>query len=123
MVSKMLAEDTRKANCEAPVAREDGPKGDTIYMMTALPRKTPKLLALPQPMECRPEGTRPPLVLNLVSDGVPRGVDIAMGRVPRRNAAAVVTAIRSAAGNRSIHLNIDDAGGNGVHDARCGLSP
>jgi hypothetical protein len=85
MVSKMLAEDTRKENGQAPVAR------DVIYMIVAAPRKTPRPPDLPRPMECRPEGSRPQLVINLISD-VPRGVDVALGRVPQRNAADFVRA-------------------------------
>lgn len=89
-------------------ASEIGPQ-TPIYMIVAAPRKTAKYPDLPRPLECRPEGSLPPLVLNFVS-GVPRGVDVALGRIPRRDSAAFVQAIRSA-DNRSININIDCAGG------------
>ena len=63
----MLAEETRKANCEVPLARDDGPKGDTIYVMTAVPRKIPKAPPVfPNPAH-RTEGTLLPLVFNIIS--------------------------------------------------------
>jgi ATP-dependent protease ClpP protease subunit len=94
----------------AEVTAQDA-KRDRIYLMTAVRTgKTPKALEFANPA-CRPEGSLPPLVLNLISDQ-PRGMDAALGRVPKRNAAAYVRAIR-AAKDRSIHLNIDDSGGDG----------
>jgi len=86
-----------------------------IYMMVAAPRRTPKPLPIwPNPAP-RPEGSLEPLILNFVSP-VLRVADAAQGRMPKRDTAAVVQAVLSA-GNRSIHVNIDDAGG----DAEGGL--
>jgi hypothetical protein len=83
---------------------------DAVYMIVARPRKTSKLPEFPNPA-CRPEGTLPPLIMNFASE-VSNGTDLALGRVPRRNAAAYVGAIQ-AAGSRSIQVNIDCAGGDG----------
>jgi ATP-dependent protease ClpP protease subunit len=93
------------------VAEMTAPEPPEIYMLVAAPRRVPKPLpSFPNP-PCRPEGKLAPLVLNFVSD-VPRGVDVALGRIPKRDSAAFVQAIRSA-GNRSIHININCAGGEG----------
>src|SRR5260370_14064458 len=108
---QQMTDDTPRTDPDAPLARDDAPKGDTIYVMTAVSREIPKAPPVfPNPAE-RPEGKLPPLALDIVSE-VPRGVDIAMGRAPQRNAAKFVNAIRSA-GDRSIQVSIDDAGGDG----------
>ncbi len=86
------------------------PQGDVIYLMTASPRKTPKFPEFPNPAR-RPEGSLPPLVINIVSE-VSNGTDLALGRIPQRNSANFVNAIR-AAGDRSIQVKIDCAGGDG----------
>src|SRR5437588_10253980 len=102
-----MTDDTARRDTEATGA----PAGDTIYMIEAVPRKTPKFPELPRPLECRPEGSLPPLVMNFASD-VSCGTDLALGRIPQRNAADFVRAIQSA-GDRSIFCNIDCAGGDG----------
>jgi ATP-dependent protease ClpP protease subunit len=80
-----------------------------VYMISAVPRSQPKPLPnFPNPVS-RPEGSLPPLVLNFVSE-VSDGTDLALGKIPQRNAAAFVRAIRSA-GNRSILCNVNCAGG------------
>ncbi len=84
---------------------------ETIYVVEASPRKQPKALPeFPNPTS-RPEGAEAPLVLEFHSE-VPKGVDLALGRVPKRDTERYLRAI-SGAGNRSIHCEIDDAGGDG----------
>lgn len=82
-----------------------------IYMIVAAPRKTAKLHEFPNP-GCRPEGLSPPFVINIVSE-LSNATDLALGKIPQRNAGAFVRAIQ-AAGKRSIQVNIDCAGGDGL---------
>lgn len=83
----------------------------TVYVMRADPRTEPKPLPeFPNP-GCRPAGLLTPMVLRFESD-VPKGIDLAQGRHPRRDTAAYLRAI-DGAGNRSIHCEISCAGGEG----------
>ena len=80
-----------------------------VCMVTAVQRSQPKPLPVfPNPAP-RPEGSLPPLVLDFFSD-VPDGIELALGKVPQRNAAVYVQAIRTA-GPRSIVCNVNCAGG------------
>ncbi|MHC2619430.1 ATP-dependent protease ClpP protease subunit [Bradyrhizobium huanghuaihaiense] len=84
---------------------------ETIYVIQASPRKQPRALPeFPNPTS-RPEGAEAPLVLEFHSE-VSKGIDLALGRVPKRDTERYLRAI-SGAGNRSIHCEIDDAGGDG----------
>jgi ATP-dependent protease ClpP protease subunit len=78
-------------------------------MIEAKPRSQPKPLPVfPNPAP-RPDGSLPPLVLEFFSE-VPDGIGLALGKVPKRDAAAYVRAIRNA-GPRSIICKINCAGG------------
>jgi ATP-dependent protease ClpP protease subunit len=80
-----------------------------IYMLEPAPRRQAQPLPLfPNPGH-RPEGSLPPLVLRFQSD-VPSGLDVALGRVPRRDVAGYLRAI-DGAGNRNINCEIDCSGG------------
>lgn len=80
-----------------------------IYVVNAAPRSRPKALPVfPNPKR-RPEGVEPRLMLYFRSD-VTKGIDVALGKMPKRDTESYVRAIREA-GNRSIHCEIDDAGG------------
>lgn len=82
---------------------------ETIFVLSADPRSEPKALPeFPNPA-MRRAGLLPPLVLRFQSD-VPRGVDVALGRHPRRHAAGYLRAI-DGAGNRSIVCDVDCSGG------------
>ncbi|MBR1246141.1 ATP-dependent Clp protease proteolytic subunit [Bradyrhizobium sp. AUGA SZCCT0169] len=82
---------------------------EMICMIQAGPRIRPKPLPdFPSPAQ-RPEGAGQPLVLEFFSE-VPRGIDIALGKVPTRDTAAFLNAIRTA-GNRSVVCKINCAGG------------
>lgn len=84
---------------------------ETIYVINADPRKQPKALPeFPNPAP-RPEGTEQALVLTFFSKA-PSGLDIALGRAPKRDTERFLRAIREA-GNRSILCEIDCAGGDG----------
>lgn len=75
---------------------------ETIFVINADPRSEPKPLPIfPNPAR-RPEGAEPPLHLRLFS-AVPKGLDIALGRAPKRDTAGYLQAIHGA-GNRSIHV-------------------
>ncbi|UFX41717.1 ATP-dependent Clp protease proteolytic subunit [Bradyrhizobium sp. 41S5] len=88
-----------------------GPMSQAVYVVTAGPRKLTKLLPVfPNPSR-RPDGAEPALVLDLMSE-VPSGVDIALGRAPKRDTGHFLRAIREA-GDRNIHCRIDCAGGEG----------
>jgi ATP-dependent protease ClpP protease subunit len=80
-----------------------------IYMLEAGPRMWPKPLPTMTVPPPRPEGDLEPLVLHFES-AVPRGIDVALGKVPPRNTAAFLHAIRTA-GSRSIICIVDCAGG------------
>ena len=70
-----------------------------IFVLEAGPRMRPKPLPVfPNPPR-RPEGDLEPLVLRFFSE-VSKGIDIAMGRVPQRNTAAFLNAIRNAGAER-----------------------
>ncbi|MGY4504217.1 ATP-dependent protease ClpP protease subunit [Bradyrhizobium sp. GM24.11] len=99
-------------DCAArPRSLDSADANDTVCMIEAGPRSRPKdLPQFPNPAP-RPEGALPPLHLRFFSE-VPKGVDIALGRVPQRDAAAYVRAI-GAAGNRSIICHVNCAGGDG----------
>nr|WP_249168204.1 ATP-dependent Clp protease proteolytic subunit [Bradyrhizobium elkanii] len=86
-----------------------GVSAPEVYLINAIPRT--EAVALP---ECpnpavRPEGSGPRLRLEFCSS-VPRGVDVAEGRAPKRDTGRYLQAIR-AAGDRSIDLFINCAGG------------
>ncbi|MEY9674787.1 ATP-dependent protease ClpP protease subunit [Bradyrhizobium elkanii] len=86
-----------------------GVSAPEVYLINAIPRT--EAVALP---ECpnpavRPEGSGPRLRLEFYSS-VPRGVDVAEGRAPKRDTGRYLQAIR-AAGDRSIDLSINCAGG------------
>lgn len=84
---------------------------EAIYILRAAPPQQ----AAPLPEFANPprrqEGAAPALLLEFFSD-VPRGLDIALGRLPRRDTERFLCAIRGA-GNRSIECKIDCAGGDG----------
>jgi len=82
---------------------------ETIFMLEADPRTKPKALPVWPNPSCRSEGAEPPLVLRFHS-AVPNGIDLALGRIPQRDTATYLSAIREA-GNRSICCEIDCAGG------------
>jgi hypothetical protein len=80
-----------------------------IYRVGARPRSVPKPLPVfPNPAP-RPEGSLPALVLNFFSE-ISNGTDLALGKIPKRDASAFVQAIRTA-GPRTIICNVDCAGG------------
>src|SRR6266404_4763727 len=103
-----MIDDIARTETGAPLARDAAPQDEVVYMIIATPRKTPKFPEFPNPAR-RPEGSLPPLLINIVSE-ISNGTDLALGRIPQRNSANFVSAIRSA-GNRSIHVIIDCAGG------------
>src|SRR5258708_9636438 len=91
-----MTDDTTRTDTDAPLARDDAPKGDTIYVMTAVSREIPKAPPVfPNPAE-RPEGKLPPLPLNFVSE-VPPAVDIALGQPPHPTPPKLWNPIPSAA--------------------------
>ncbi|MGX1322679.1 ATP-dependent protease ClpP protease subunit [Bradyrhizobium sp. USDA 377] len=99
---------------ELPTAEEHlaRPRSDeTIYTVWARPRSKQKALPVLPNLATRPEGREPALTLKFYSK-VPRGIDLALGQVPERDTDSFVRAI-SGAGNRSIHCEIDCAGGDG----------
>lgn len=110
--------DLATADAPAPIleaerdnsARPHSP--ETVYVIRASARTQRKALPVFPNPACRPEGAEAPLVLEFFSS-VPEGIDIALGRVPKRDTAAYLREIREA-GNRSIRCEIDDAGGDGA---------
>jgi ATP-dependent protease ClpP protease subunit len=101
------AQDTSETGPDESSARSH--TAETVCMIEAGPRMRPKPLPVfPNPAR-RPEGELEPLVLHFES-AVARGIDIALGKVPARNTAAFVNAIRTA-GNRTIICHINCAGG------------
>ncbi|MGY4170957.1 ATP-dependent Clp protease proteolytic subunit [Bradyrhizobium sp. USDA 4529] len=82
---------------------------EMMVVVNAVPRRQPKPLPTFANPSRRPHGSEPALILEFVSQ-VPTLIDIAMRRVPRRDAAACVRSIQEV-GDRDIVLTIDDAGG------------
>jgi ATP-dependent protease ClpP protease subunit len=80
-----------------------------IYLLEPAPRREAQPLPVFPNPDHRPDGSLPPLTLRFHSD-VPDGLDVALGRMPRRDTAAYLRAI-DGAGNRNILCEIDCAGG------------
>lgn len=114
----MIQETSGLATAEAPAPIMEAERSnnsarphsvETICVVNASPRSEPKALPeFPNPA-IRPAGLLPPLVFRFESE-VPRGIDLAQGRHPRRDTAGYVRAI-DGAGNRSIQIEISCAGG------------
>jgi hypothetical protein len=82
----------------------------TVCLITAVPRGQPKPLPIfPNNPAPRSEGSLEPLVLDFFSE-IPDGTELALGKVPQRDTAAFLRAIREA-GNRTIVCRINCAGG------------
>lgn len=82
---------------------------EAIYVTNGDPRPRPTALPdFPNPSR-RPEGAGPAVVLQVFSR-VPSGLDIALGRAPKRDPKPFLQAIREA-GDRSICVEIHCAGG------------
>lgn len=85
---------------------------ETIFVIHADPRSAPRALPVFPNPKLRPEGKESPLCLSFRSE-VPRGIDVALGRIPKRDTAAYVQAIGKAS-DRSIRMEIDDCGGDAL---------
>lgn len=82
---------------------------EPIYVLRAAPpQQAAPLPEFPNPSRRR-DGAEPALVLEFFSD-VPSGIDVALGKMPKRDTEGYLRAIR-AADNRTIIAEIDDAGG------------
>src|SRR5258708_39976379 len=90
--TEVTAQNASEAGRDDSSARSQTPE---ICMIVAGPRSRPKPLPeFPNPAG-RPEGSLPPLVLEFFSE-VPKGLDIALGKVRPRNTEVFLSAIRAA---------------------------